>query len=56
MVSYEMYVHCQEEKFHSTNLFVDFVILDSANLKVYESHTTFLHRFDVSDGIKLRYA
>ena len=56
MVSYEMCVHCQEEKFHSTNLSVDFVILDSANLKVYESHTTFLHRFDVSDGIKLRYA
>ena len=55
MVNYELYVHCQEGKFHSTNLFVGFVILDSANMKVYESCTIFLYPFDVSDGIKLRY-
>ena len=28
---------------------------DLANLKVYESYTTFFYRFDVSNGIKLRY-
>ena len=50
-----MYIDCQEEKFHSTNFFVGFVLLDSANLKVYESYTTFLYPFDDSDGIKLRY-
>ena len=41
---------------HSTYLFVVvFFILDLANLKMYESYTTFLYPFDVSDGIKLRY-
>ena len=55
MVNYEMYVHCHEEKFHSKKLFAGFVSLGLANLKVYESYTTFFYPFDVSDGIKSPY-
>ena len=40
---------------HSTYIFVVFLNLDSANLKMCESYTSFLFPFDVSDGIKLRY-
>ena len=54
MVNQELYALCREEKFHSTNIFVGF-FLDLANLKVYESFTTFFYPFDVSNGIKLRY-
>ena len=35
--------------------FVVFFILDLANLKMYESYTTFFYPFDFSNGIKLRY-
>ena len=55
MLNQELYVHCREVKFHSTNLFVVFFLLDLANLKMYESYTTFFYPFDFSNGIKLRY-
>ena len=35
--------------------FCRFFILDWANLKMYESYTTFFHPFDFSTGIELRY-
>ena len=55
MVNQELYVHCREVKFHSTNLFVVFFILGLANLKMYESYTTFFYPFDFSIGVKWRY-
>ena len=55
MVNYEMFLYCQEEKFHSRNLFAGFGCLDLANLKVYESYTTFFYVFDVSDGRNIPY-
>ena len=55
MVNQESYVHCREEKFHSTEFFVVFFIIDLANLKMYESSTIFFYPFDVSDDINLRY-